>query len=217
MLGFELQRLLQCRLPLDEGLVREAVHQVDAEVREARASGSLHRVTSLGRVVAASQGGQVAVVEGLDADADPVEAALQPGGELCVVEVVGVGLQGGLGVRVQCEGVSDRGHHGADVIGGEVGRRASAEEDGADRRAARQPAPEADLAPQRLGVAGHQRLYTSIGVEVAVRALGLAERDVQVQRDRDVCMESGCGHGASLDAGRRTQWPVLAPSRGKPC
>ena len=189
VVGSQLQGLLQRGLPLAEGLVREAVHEVDAEVGEAGAPGGNHRVPGLGGVVAAPQGRQVAVVERLDADAEPVEAAVQPGLEPCLVQVARVGLQGDLGVRVQREGVADSAHDGAYVVSGQVGRRAAAEEDRADRGAAGQVAPEVNLALQRLRIAGHQRLNAFVGVEVAVGALGLAEGDVDVERDGDVRIE----------------------------
>ena len=137
----------------------------------------------IGSAVAASQRLQQIIVETLHANTQAVDSAIQVSGELFAAEVAGVCFERYLRVRFHVEGGVDGLHRMANVPGWQVRRGAAAEEYGVNFRAAEQCAPKGDFRVERRNVIGHQRLNSGIGIEVAIRALRLTERYVDIQGD----------------------------------
>ena len=109
-------------------LAGQGVHQVQVEVVQAGVLGQLHRRLGLGAVVDPAQPLQAAVVEALDAEADPVH----PGGAVAVEAAVlggaGIGFQGDFGLRCEAQPGTGRLQEAVDGIGREQARGAAAEE-----------------------------------------------------------------------------------------
>src|SRR5690606_41416413 len=79
------------------------VHQVQVEVVEAGISRPLHRGLGLAAVVDAPQPAQAAVIEALDAEAQPVHARGQVALEAPVLGRAGIGFQGDLAAGDQLQ------------------------------------------------------------------------------------------------------------------
>ena len=90
-------------LPLLDALVGQTVHQVDADVIEARVECLIVGLDSIMGRVASAEGTKKAVVEALHADAQAVYAAIEIRRELAVAEVAGISLKSNLGVRFEIE------------------------------------------------------------------------------------------------------------------
>ena len=180
-------------LPLVEALVGQAVHQVEVDVIEPGATGSLEGLDGPVRAVASAQQLQQSVVEALHTDTKAVYALPQQPPAGLGVQVAGVGLDGDLGVRSDDEGVVGSLQDGGYVAVGKIGRGASAEKYGAHLRMGQRPAPQPNLASHRLEVTPHLRLDALVGVEITVGALGLAKRhmDVQPHAGRGNCIVPG--------------------------
>ncbi len=223
VVGSRADRGVEAGPPVVVGLAGGAVDQVEVDVVEARRA-------RLGDARLRAAGGVRAVEDlqdvplgALHPEGDPVEAAFAQGFEVGRADRLGVGLGGDLGVVREPELVPDRGQHPHEVGGGQQGRGAAADEDGADRArvVAEDLAGPADLLDQVGGVvvaggqrpAGAAQLGGGVGVEVAVAAAGGAVRDVQVEAERAVgCAFQGVagqrpvvGHGFTIGQyGRHT-------------
>ena len=184
MVREQLDRVFEGVLPRRDELIGQAEHEIDAEVVEPGLPGRLHRRDCVvGRVPPAEQA-QLVVVERLHADAEPVDAGSAYRREPLAGAIAGVRFERGLRVGRQVERRRDGAHQPSDVAGGEVRRCAAAEEEAREPGPAEPRAPLREVVAQRVDVARHQRLDARVGVEVAVGAARLAERDVDVQGDR---------------------------------
>ena len=168
-------------MPLLDALVGQAVHQVDADVVEPRAESLMVGAGGVFGCVAAAESMQEFVVETLHAYAQPIYAAVEIRRKLALAEVAGISLQSYFSVRFEIEDGADRVHNMVYVRSWKVGRGAAAEEDRMKLRAVEEAAPQGNFGLQRSDIQRHKGLDGGVGVEVAVRALGLAERDVYVE------------------------------------
>ena len=79
-------------LPLGEGLVGQAVHQIEVDIVETGGAGCLERFDGSVGGVAAAQQSQQAVVQALHADAEAVDALAQQSATGVGVQVAGIGF-----------------------------------------------------------------------------------------------------------------------------
>ena len=84
-------------------LAGQGIHQVEVEVVEAGVLRLLHRRLRLGAVVDPPQPLQAAVIEALDAEAEPVDAGGQVVGEAAMLGGAGVGFQGDFQARHEAQ------------------------------------------------------------------------------------------------------------------
>ena len=185
MLRRERGRRVEVRPPARAGLPRQAVDQVEAQVVEARAARGVNGGGGVGGGVDAPRGAQLAVVGGLHPQREAVEARVaQCAQGVPVPRALGVCLRRDF--RVRRDGVVPR--HNVQQRGkarrAEVARRSSAEVDRVRDVLRRHGRGASERRRQRGGVAVHVRLAVREGVEVAVGALRLAERYVDVQAQR---------------------------------
>ena len=93
-------------LPVGEGLPGETVHQVNADVAEARLAQNIDGLMHLSGTVAAVQEAQTSLVEGLGTHRHAVDAELQQRCSIAGTDVVGVALYrnltGGLSACKPC-------------------------------------------------------------------------------------------------------------------
>ena len=138
----------------------------------------------------AAQPPQLGVVEALHAHAQPVDAHRAQGGESAGVGRAGVGLAGDLGVGLDVERLRGR-HRGsrASRACGQNGGRAAANEDRVERaawpRSLRSGAARIS-SHERAAYGSNKRVQTRVGVEVAVVAANGAERNVQIEGEREM-------------------------------
>ena len=97
------------------------------------------------------------------------------------VDGAGVGLERDLRVRRDVEALAQRGDDDAHLGQGQQAGRAAAEEHGLGLTAGELGRPERRLAGDGGGIGAHERLLAGVGVEVAIGALGGAERYVDVE------------------------------------
>src|SRR5690606_3355997 len=145
----------------------------------------LHRGIGLGAVVDAAQPLQAAVVETLDAEADPVH----PGGavvlEAAVFGGAGVGLERHLQAGREPQPGAGALQEAVDLRRWKQAWRAAAEEHAVHGAAPGQRQVVVEVGQQRVDVAvERQRPARLVRVEVAVRALAHAPGQVHVQRQR---------------------------------
>ena len=183
VVGFEFEGGVHAGAPVVGGLIRQSKHEVEAEVVEAGASGGAYGFFRPCGVVAPAERLQQPVVERLDADAEAVDSGAGELVQLAVGDVTGVGFERDFGVGRDGEGVAYRGQKRGYLAFGQVRRGSAAEEYGSGDRAPERRCPRLDFGLERGQVGGHHRLDARVGVEVAVRALGLAEWDVRVYSD----------------------------------
>ena len=101
--------------PLRQGLIRQAVHQVEVDTLEPRVSGRAKCPNRPVGAVAASQQLQQAVVQALHPYAQAVHPLPQQAATGGVIQVPRVRLYRGLGVRVNAEGSCGRLENRRDV------------------------------------------------------------------------------------------------------
>ena len=145
----------------------------------------------------AAQKTQLLGHETLRAQAEAVHPDLAQRPEPGPVHRARVCLAGDLRVRGQAKGVAYRLQDQGQVLGGEDGGGAAPQEDGARGRVPAAFSLTADVRSQRAGKAAVQILHARVGVEITVRALALAERNVDVDAE-----------------GRAHHSPLVAPPAG---
>ena len=168
-------------LPLRNSLVRKAIHEIEVDVIEARFPGcpeGFHRAVGC---VATSQELQQTVVQALHANAETVHILLEETSTRLVVQVAGIGLDRYLRTRVygkRCRSsIQDFGNASVRQI-----RRCSATEKySAHTGPAQGISPQAQFTGYCIEKTHHLRFDALIGVEVAVRALGLAEGHMNIE------------------------------------
>ena len=167
-----------------ERLPGQGVHQVEVGVVEVL-QGKFDGVPRLVRVVDAPEGGEVARIEALHADGKTVDAGGAVAGKAARLGGAGVGFQRDFGARQQSQSGAHGGEQGVDRFGREQARRAAADEDAGHAPAPHQRQGRLQVGDQRVQIVR----FTSgtgglVAVEVAVRALLQAPRQVHVQRQR---------------------------------
>jgi hypothetical protein len=129
--------------------------------------------------VDAAQKRQLAIVERLDADAQPVDAEGPKRGERFPGDGAGIGLERDLGFGGDVEGFAQVGEDSLDLARREERRRSAAEVDRLIRSRVETGPPQENLSPQR-----RKEVFNGFGIryriEVAINALALTERDVDV-------------------------------------
>jgi hypothetical protein len=180
----ERQRLLQVGLQLGQRLAGQRIHQVEVEGVEG-ARGLLERGLRLRRVVHTAEHLQLAVVEALHADRQPGDAGLPVAAKAIALEGARIGFQRDLAARFQRQPRAHVGDQRFDALRREQARRAAADEDGVHAASPDERQRRLEVGAQRIEVA---RLRHAAGrfvrVEVAVRALLQAPREMDVQRQR---------------------------------
>src|SRR5262245_10568552 len=174
------QRVRQLPLPVVQCLTGPRIDEVEREAGE-RLTRYLDRGLRLSGSVEAAEIAQVGVVEGLHAERDAVD----PRGAVVAkprrLDGGRIGLQRDLGARIQGPEAADLVQQGMDGGCRHERRRAAAEEDAAYPAAGCQVCPMPQLAeigarkPRLVDAAG-----AHVAIEVAVRALGGAERPMDV-------------------------------------
>lgn len=215
----ERERGFEIRAAFVERLVRQREHQVEIEVLE-RARGDLDRGARLRGVVNPPERLQMRFVEALDADRQAIDAARAELRELRRLERAGVRLERDLGVRVERQ---QRAHVGQQPV--EPRRRQQARRAAADEHRVYLASPDErqrvlEIGAQRVQiVALGQRaaVLPFVRIEVAVRALAHAPREVHVQRERRQRREPDpAGRGECRDDARAVGCRVahrISPSR----
>ena len=125
---------------------------------------------------------QLVVVKGLHAEADAVEAQLAQPSQVRRVDGARVGFQRDLGVVLEGELLAAWPRTiGAICSSGSSDGVPPPKNTVADLASPQRRRPQRRLARDGLGIGGHQGVLARVRVEVAVRTLGGAERDVDVE------------------------------------
>ena len=195
--------LFDVGLRLVRRLAGQPIHEVEVEVVEARL-GNLDCVARFVRAVDAAKRPEVRVVEALDADRQPVDAAGSIVAELLRLERARVRLERDLGIGRERQARAEFGKQAIDRARREEARRAAAEED-----AVHAPAPDPrqrvlEVRDKRgaVRVLG-QVAFLFVRVEIAVRAFAHAPRHVHIERERRQRFEPDQARPGERDAGRR--------------
>ena len=219
-------RRLERRLPVCVGLVGRAVDQIEVHVLEAGGA-------RLGDGLLGTSG-PVPAVEHLEdvrrgrlhAQRDSGEPGLAQPGEVARRDGLGVRLGRDLDVGGEPEPLADLAHDQPEVLGGQQAGRAAAEEDRAHRRdalAQASPSPRTSAASRNSSsmVSTYVPRLTpgaefgrGVGVEVAVAAAGIAERDVRVDPER--ARPRRCPASPAAAARRAVQGRRAAMRRARP-
>jgi hypothetical protein len=129
--------------------------------------------------VDAAQKRQLAIMERLDADAQPVDAEGPKRGKRFPGNGAGIDLECGLGFGGDVEGFAQVGEDSLDLARCEERRRSAAEVDRLIRSRVETVSLQEDLAPQC-----RKEVFNGFGIryriEVAIDALALTERDMDV-------------------------------------
>lgn len=182
MLGRERERGVKVCLPARHRLLGQTVDEVETQIVKARGAGVLHRADGLRVRVDAPDAPQLRVVRGLHPEREAVEACivqLPQGGN--ILRAVGVGLERDLRAGGDAVALKNRVQKAAQAVGAEIARCAAAEVNGVYGAVRRALPPRGELRGQRGDVSVHLSLGARQGVEVAVNALRLAERNVDVK------------------------------------
>ena len=198
------ERLAQFRPPVGHGLVRPCIDQVEGDAAEQRL-GQFQRGNRLGRRMLPPEPAQGVFAQALDAHRDAVDPGVTKRREAGGLDAGGVGLQGDFEVgqrHEQPSGIGDQVGHGLRVhqAGG-----AAAEEDRGQLARSQAGGLPRQFGAQGGGKAALVDAVADMGVEVAIRALGQAERPVDVQRER---FHQRGKHAFTKRAKARARWLV---------
>ena len=201
----ELDRTVHVQQCFRERLPRQPVHQVQVEVREPRSAEFCDRGLDLAMRVDAAERREVKVIETLRPQRHAVDPGVAILGERAVLDRAGVRFQRNLETgsdrqQLACP-LQDRG----DGLRGEQARRAPAEEDRGDLASGQALGCVPEIVEQRgkVRVARDAGGGNGVRIEVAVRALAHAPRQVHVQGQRQAAARA---HGS------RTTPPSAATS-----
>ena len=165
-------------------LRRQAVHQVEIYVVEARECG-FHTAPGFGRGVDASERLEHRIVEALHAKRNAVHPRVAKATEARRLDGAGIGLERDFGDRLERQPRAHAAEQRVDRFRREQARRTAA-----DEHADKPPAPHGGQRALEVGeqlgdVLGfRERSVALVGIEVAIRALAHAPRDVHVERER---------------------------------
>ena len=167
-----------------DALPRQAVHQVDVDVvecRERRRDGAPGLVCGMN----APERAQHAIVEALHADGDAIHAGVAEATETARLHRPGIRLERDFRAGLERQARAHAGEQCVDRFRREQAGRAAA-----DEHARKAPTPDRrqlafEVEQQLLDVRlFRQRARALVGIEVAIRALAHAPRDVDVERER---------------------------------
>ena len=183
MWRLETQRSLDIGHGLGQRLPRQGEHQVEIEGVEMR-GGEFGRATCLAVVVNASERPQMTRVEALDAERDARYTRFAETGELGGLHRAGIGLQGDFRTGHQLRQGAHAGEDTVDPLRRKQAGRAAAEEHRVDFSPPDVGQRAFEVEQQRVDVGGFRQGLRSVRVEVAIRALLHAPRQVDVERQR---------------------------------
>ena len=175
-------RLLQSLLPAFQRLIRQPVDEVEVDAREASLARPCVPLLRLLRRVNAVERQQFVVVERLHPETQPVRSERDEPPQVVEIDRAGVRLQRDLSVRVDREVLAHRSENRFEFAHRHQARRTTAEEDRRDWPPRHRRRPEAHLLAKRPREVGHKVVQLRVRIEVAVRTLQRAKRDVDVQR-----------------------------------
>jgi len=119
--------------------------------------------------------------EPLHAEAHSVDTALEPGGKPRFIGAGRIGLERDLRVGCDVERAADETQQMRDEVWRKNAGRSATEVDGLQAREVALLPGGTELALQRLDVVRHEPVHAGVRVEIAVPALVLAEREVDVK------------------------------------
>ncbi|MNZ88507.1 hypothetical protein D3C78_1074020 [compost metagenome] len=189
-----------------QGLVGQAMHQVQVEVVEPGLTGHAGGTYRFIAVVDSSQGLEFLLLETLDTDRQAIDAQRPIGDELLLFEGARVGFQGNFDIAGERDALLHAFEQPAQCLGTEQARRAATEEDRAQFAAIDGMQVLVEVGQQGVDILFFRQHYAcGVGVEVAIRAFAYAPRDVDVQRQGRQCWQRGPrrGCGAAEDQRRR--------------
>ena len=187
--------------PLLFGLAQHAGDQIDVDLREINRPREVVGPEDLGRAVCASVQLQDVVVEVLDAETEPRDAHVANRGELGLGERARLALERDLASGRPRRCGRQPVDQPPELPDREERRRAAAEIDEVERPPGdgRLPGVQLPLPPQHIEVRlDLRRVLVRVNPEVAEMAALAAERDVEVQAERDVRRRRGKGRVGSL-------------------
>lgn len=209
MLALECGGLPQGLLPVGAGLAREGEDQVEVDVVEAGIAEDVECAQCLVARVDPAEPFELAIVEGLDAEGDPVDAAGAEEAGLFRGDRAGVAFDGPFGGSVGDMAV-EAGQEGVPRRGIEQGGGAAAEVDGQRFGERRDRFEFACEGPQ---VAVDEMGRGWFGVESAVTAFPRAERNVNVDTSDRSAPRRAVGRGEFPSGGAREPREWAAGSR----
>src|SRR2546430_11658086 len=180
MVWAEGDRSTQSFQPCPQALEGNGVDEVDAHVGHPHLAREAESTDRLRTVGLAFKHRQSAWIEPLHAEAEPVDAALQPGRDLRLVGACWIRLQGDLSVRRDVEVAADELEQPRYLRGGEQARRSPSDVDRLELLKRITLAGEDKLLLEGVDVIRHEAVHPGIRVEVAVTALVPAKRDMDV-------------------------------------
>ncbi len=218
----ELEGGLEGGLPFVERLSREAVHEIEAEVGAASSAGGTDGLAGLGGRVHAVEEPEEGVGEGLDPEAEAVDAGGEEGRCLLFIYRPRVGFDGHLDGFAEGEPVAEPLHDARNPFRRQDRGRPAAEVDGLDGSALELVGggAEVDLDGERVEVAAREGepagLLERHGGEVAVGAFAEAEGQMEIERGAGKHRhdQEGCAFAdaASEMPGRSTNRVSATPS-----
>ena len=174
----EAQGLLQGLEPGVQGLPRQPIHQVQPQVGETRRPDQRQGRLGLPGRVAALQKPQFRLIEGLDPQAQAVNAQVAEERQLVRGNVVGVGFEGDFTVRGKREMPSQTGQQKFGKLRPRQERRCRPQKEGVE--GGKLVPVEPGFGVQGGEIGGNQGIIGD-GIKIAVGALGFAEGDVNVE------------------------------------
>ncbi|CDN46190.1 hypothetical protein BN871_LI_00040 [Paenibacillus sp. P22] len=198
MRQIELQSLVDAVGQHRDRLLRQAEHQVDGQVAEARRPRIVQAAVDVVHVVDAADPLQKSVVERLDTKAQPIDPAREHDRKLVRIGRAGIGLHREFRSLVQREMLPYGGKESLHLRRSQHRRSASSHEYRIDALGRNRGQSELHLLFQRGQIAVDRLTLQHIGVEVAVKAFVRAKRDMNVKRLGRVLQ-----HGDASSTGNR--------------
>ena len=196
--GGQHQGVGQGVFPLLQGLVRQTVDQVQADVVQPGLAAGGHGVLHLLPGVNPAQPPQGLVIRGLHPQGDAVEARPAQGPQSPPVPgAVGVGLQGDLRPVPDPALLLHGFQQGNKPLVAQIAGGAAAEIDGVHPVVLHLGGHLGDVPGQGRGIGVHLLLAMGQGVKIAIGALGLAEGNVQIQAQGAVAVDHRLFHISS--------------------
>ena len=175
------QNVLQGLFPVRQGLTRQAVHQVQRQILEARLPDALDGRQNLGIIMGTAQLFQHFVVVVLDPQAHPVEALSPEPPEQLVGDGIRVGFKGNFRIAGHVEIFPHGGKNGRQAVAPQIAGGAAAEVHGIDLVAGGQLSRLFDMGADGVDVGVHPLVVLAgQGIEIAILALAAAKGDMHI-------------------------------------
>ena len=185
----QLQHIVQGLLPVCQGLARQAVHQIHADIAVARLADPLVCSDRLGIGMGTAQFFEDLIIVALDSQAHPVEALGTKPVEELFTDGVGIGLKGDLSVVVHVKVPANGGQDDRHTLRTEEAGGAAAKVNGVHLVVGGQGAGLLDVSTDRVQIAVHQLvILAGQGVKVAVLTLAAAEGHMDIQAQRSLVL-----------------------------